>query len=285
MTQVMRHSQWGQRIERASELASAHPFAAEGLRFYTSLLKLQLDLYNEAGKAFANSPSESEPHFLRQQLGNSLLPPKFGAFVASVQEFAPGPLARAATRLASQGPERWCGAIESFLREGLPCAAPAAQDSFESSDSTPPESLLAWLFLQPFAEYLANRSKSAKSHVAPSTCPICGSKPIVGVLRPEGDGGQKSLVCMLCAHEWVFRRICCPACGEEREPQMGFYAASEIPHVRVDVCDTCHTYLKTVDLTKLGLALPVADELAAIPLDLWAREHGYTKFQVNLLGI
>jgi FdhE protein len=89
---------------------------------------------------------------------------------------------------------------------------------------------------------------------------------------------------MLCAHEWLFRRIYCPACGEEREPQMAFYSAPEIAHVRVDVCDTCHTYLKSIDLTKTGLAVAVVDELATIPLDLWAREHGYEKLQINLLG-
>jgi FdhE protein len=89
---------------------------------------------------------------------------------------------------------------------------------------------------------------------------------------------------MLCAHEWNFRRIYCPACGEEREPQMAFYSAPEIAHVRVDVCDTCHTYLKSIDLTKTGLAVPVVDELATIPLDLWARQHGYDKLQINLLG-
>jgi formate dehydrogenase maturation protein FdhE len=42
--------------------------------------------------------------------------------------------------------------------------------------------------------------------------------------------------------------------------------------------------LKTVDLTKAGLAIPVVDELATIPLDLWARERGYEKLQINLLG-
>ncbi len=65
---------------------------------------------------------------------------------------------------------------------------------------------------------------------------------------------------------------------------MAFYSAPEIVHVRVDVCDTCHTYLKSIDLTKTGLAVPVVDELASIPLDLWAREHGYEKLQINLLG-
>ncbi len=65
---------------------------------------------------------------------------------------------------------------------------------------------------------------------------------------------------------------------------MAFYSAPEIAHVRVDVCDTCHIYLKSIDLTKTGLAVPVVDELATIPLDLWAREHGYMKLQINLLG-
>jgi FdhE protein len=66
---------------------------------------------------------------------------------------------------------------------------------------------------------------------------------------------------------------------------MAFYSAAEIPHVRVDVCDTCHFYLKSVDLTKTGLAVPVVDELATLSLDLWAREKGYRKFQMNMLGI
>jgi formate dehydrogenase maturation protein FdhE len=29
----------------------------------------------------------------------------------------------------------------------------------------------------------------------------------------------------------------------------------------------------------------MVDELSSAPLDLWAREHGYTKLQNNLLGI
>lgn len=90
---------------------------------------------------------------------------------------------------------------------------------------------------------------------------------------------------MLCAHEWNFRRLFCPACGEEREPRMAFYSAPEISHVRVDICDTCQKYSKTVDLTKSGLAIPVVDDLATLPLDLWAREHGYGRLQTNLLGI
>jgi formate dehydrogenase maturation protein FdhE len=71
---------------------------------------------------------------------------------------------------------------------------------------------------------------------------------------------------------------------KQREPQMAFDSPPEIAHVRLDVCDTCRTYLKGIDLAKTGLAVPVVDELATTPLDLWAREHGYVKLQINLLG-
>ena len=107
----------------------------------------------------------------------------------------------------------------------------------------------------------------------------------MGVLREEGDGGKRSLICSLCATEWEFRRILCPACGEEAVDKLPVYTASEIDYVRVEACESCHTYIKSVDLTKNGLAVPVVDELASVPLNLWAEDHGYRKLQRNVLGI
>jgi formate dehydrogenase maturation protein FdhE len=54
--------------------------------------------------------------------------------------------------------------------------------------------------------------------------------------------------------------------------------------VRVEACDSCLTYIKTVDLTKNALAVPVVDEIAAVSLDVWAQERGYRKLETNLLG-
>jgi formate dehydrogenase maturation protein FdhE len=42
--------------------------------------------------------------------------------------------------------------------------------------------------------------------------------------------------------------------------------------------------VRTVDLTKDGHAIPLVDDLAAIPLSLWAHEKGYLRLQPNLLG-
>ena len=280
--------QWDRRIRRATELTSTYPFGGEGLRFYARVATFQKSLYAEIQKALADTPKISADRPLRDELDFFLLLPHFSPFLSVIKQIAPVPLAQAAVQLAEKGPAGWQQAFEDFWH-GDPELTAAADISglAETGDSNKAnfsDQLLAWIFLQPYAEYLADHREIAIVDGTPSTCPLCGGKPIVGVLRSEGDGGKKSLICMLCAHEWAFRRIYCPACGEEREPQMAFYSAPEIAHVRVDVCDTCHVYLKSIDLTKTGLAVPVVDELATIPLDLWAREHGYEKLQINLLG-
>jgi FdhE protein len=56
------------------------------------------------------------------------------------------------------------------------------------------------------------------------------------------------------------------------------------PHIRIDACDSCRTYLMSVDLAAEPAAVPLVDELAAIPLDLHARELGYVKMTTNLMG-
>jgi formate dehydrogenase accessory protein FdhE len=281
-------AKWDRRIRRATALTSSYPCAAEGLRFYADVTTFQKSFYGTIQENLADSPRISADRALRDELDLFLLLPNFPKFLSVIENIAPAPLEEAAARLLQEGPAGWKKAIEDFWHGNLELAAtadeieqgPAADSHQEVSASR----ILAWIFLQPYAEYLADHRDVAILDGTPSSCPLCGGKPVVAVLRREGDGAKKSLICMLCAHEWTFRRLYCPACGEEREPQMVFYSAPEIAHVRVDVCDTCHTYLKSIDLTKTGLAIPVVDELATIPLDLWARDHGYEKLQINLLG-
>jgi formate dehydrogenase maturation protein FdhE len=280
-------AKWDHRIRRANELASSYPFAAEALGYYARVATFQKSVYVEIQKALGTSPRISSDRPLRDELDFFLLLPKFPGFLSVIEEIAPVPLAQAAATLARKGSMAWQRTIEDFWYSDSELAGSEDVEQDESSNQSRASSsgrALAWIFLQPYAEYLADHREIAVVDGTPSTCPLCGARPAVGVLRAEGDGAKKSLICMLCAHEWLFRRIYCPACGEEREPQMAFYSAPEIAHVRVDVCDTCHTYLKSIDLTKTGLAVAVVDELATIPLDLWAREHGYEKLQINLLG-
>jgi FdhE protein len=270
----MKGGQWDARIHRANELASVHPFASEGLRFYARLAQFQKSLYEQIRAECGSARVARVPGTLRQELDVFLLLPRFPGFLSVVVENAPAPLARTASELRAREAGRWQEILLEFWEaRQVPPRLQAAEE------------LLAWIFLQPYAEYLAEHSDWGSLQGTPPVCPLCGSKPQVGVLRPEGDGAKRSLICALCLKEWDFRRIACPACGEEDVHKLAIYTAQEFSHVRVEACDTCHLYIKTVDLTKDGHAVPVADELATIPLNLWANEHGYQKLQTNLLGI
>jgi formate dehydrogenase maturation protein FdhE len=109
--------------------------------------------------------------------------------------------------------------------------------------------------------------------------------PLCAVLRPEGDGARRSLLCAVCLTEWEFNRIRCPDCGEEDEQKLPVFTAEEMPWVRLEACESCWSYLKAIDLTKDGLAVPEVDEIAAIALDMWAAEQGYAKRCPNLFGL
>lgn len=266
---------WDRRIRRANDLASEYPFAVEGLRFYKAVAEFQKSFYGEIRAACGTQIENRAPGSLRDEFDVFVLLPRFSPFLSLIGKIAPAPLAEAARELTAQNAAAHQDLLARFWQA----------DSRSSTQLAPGEFVLAWTYLQPYAEYLASHSRALSPDGAPPRCPLCNSNPIAGVLRPEGEGAKRSLICMLCGHEWLFRRIFCPACGEESEPKLAVYIAPEFKHVRVEVCESCRMYIKSVDLTKNGLADPVVDELATIPLNLWAQEHGFTKLQPNLLGI
>lgn len=243
-------SPWDHRIERARQLANTHPAASEILRFYAEVAGLQKSTYEDLARS--------------NHQGTENLLPHFPALFSLVERAGPPPLARTATELV-QYRAQW----PSLL------ADPHADEHW---------AFFARALLQPYFECQARRNAAATNVVRPD-CPFCGERPQVAVLRGEGEGGKRSLVCSLCATEWDYRRLLCPNCGEETERKLPVYVAEEFPHVRVEACDTCRTYIKAVDLTRNGLAVPVVDELASVALNLWADEHEYVKLQLNLLGM
>ena len=114
-------------------------------------------------------------------------------------------------------------------------------------------------------------------------CPHCGQKPQCAVLHAEGHGSAYHLMCGLCLHEWRFPRAQCVCCGGEGE--LAYYSLELFPHIQTQTCDACQRYLHVIDLTKDAEACPDVDEIAALPLDVWAIDSGYEKIAPNLIGI
>ena len=265
-------SPWQRRIQRAQQLAGQYPFAAEMLGFYIHVARFQEDLHRQLSAASPRQPDSQLAGLSPDQLEN--LSSRFDSFLSMAEAHGPKALAELSRELRARG--------SSFYPELLRHAWTTTTTTNSPADA---QGLLAMAFLQPCAELLRSRASLRPVSTAHALCPFCNRKPGFGVLRQMGDGGARSMVCSFCLAEWDFRRIICPGCGEENNKNLPVFTASEFDYIRVECCDACKTYTKSIDLTKNGHAEPLVDELASAPLDLWAREHGYTKLQSNLLGM
>ncbi len=278
----MAKTPWQQRIRRAEHLAGKHPFAAEILGFYIHTARFQEGLYkrlehSNAGVSPAaecaslplpgqQAAAPSNPLNLPEVLTN------FPSFLGVVEQSGTALLAQIACSLQTAPASAWSDLLNAcWFSAGEP---PSDPDEF-----------LALSFLQPYAEFSRAQARLQLDGYTHPVCPFCNRKPVLTILRPQGDGGRRSLLCGFCLTEWEFRRIVCPGCGQEDHAKLPVYTAESFPYIRVECCDTCQTYVKSIDLTKNGLAEPLVDELASVPLNLWAQERGYAKLHPNLLGM
>lgn len=261
------------RIRRAENLRSRHPAAAEFLAFYEQVASFQKRLRANIS-AVEVKPDSGLPAELRAELDLMVLLPHFRGYLSVVEKHAPRALAESARQFGLLPSESWIASLQAYWQ----CAGRYDQQVGAFAQFLPRA------FLEPYAEFRAALVPRAPLAVTTRRCPRCGSRPLVGVLRPEGDGGKRFLLCSFCLQEWEFRRILCPTCGEEAEDKLPVFIAEDFPHVRVEACDACKFYLRTIDLTKDGNAVPIVDDLAALPHTLWAHEQGYSRVQPNLLG-
>ena len=255
---------WGVRIRRAEELQDRHSAIANALSLYRATLEFQADIASQFDKPI-------DPTIpLRQQIDLDAVCALMPAILSVSAERGPEPLRFQAHRVQQAGGARWRQLLEAVLASGE--SVPVAADDF-----------FARACLQPVAENLQSQLPKDLPD-SRNVCPACGGLPQLAVLRPEGEGASRWLLCSFCLREWLFRRIVCPWCGEEDKEKLPHYSSESWAYVHVEACDTCQRYFKAVDMTIDGLAVPLVDEAALAVLDVWASGLGYTKIIRNLIG-
>jgi len=275
---------WAERRRRTAELRERRPFARELLDFYGALLSVQ-----EA--AFLDAVATRPP------------PDMLGAYVAELVVPAIVDVTVAA------GPATLRAAAGGRLEEGDLHAVVMA---WLRGESLPPvDTFLARASTSPVLEALDDRAAAAFAGRSERTCPRCGGPPQLSYFAPAGEDlatGPRRLVCARCHAAWGYARMTCAACGEDSSARLtvfseegtasgergsvvrGLPAGEPIgspavfPHVRVEACETCKRYLLNIDLAADPSAVALVDELSAIPLDLYARERGFSKITPNLMG-
>lgn len=242
---------WQDRIERVHFLASLQDVVDDVLLFYAKILRFQEGVQTRLG-ASAGNASELVPFVpeLMELMAHS--------GTSQMKEFA-----------ASCISLDWDRELTSYWND-------------RGNRPYGPLSFISLALLQPFARNLAARAQ-VTGQVAPH-CPFCFRKPQLGVLRPEGEGGKLNLLCTFCGTEWEFRRIICSNCEESDKEKLPVYKSDTIQHIKLAACDNCHTYLKCVDLSIDGRAIPEVDDVASLPMSLWMAQNGFQPLQLNLFG-
>ncbi len=281
---------WETRRRRAVFLQERYAFAGDLLKLYGALVDVQ-----EAAFRAAKGERVSSAEVAR--LAAEIVLPRVVQVTTTT-----GPallIAQIQERLAAIDP---IVLIEQWLR---------------GEEQSPVDRYLARASTAPILEALGTAAGEVCSGPRDTLhCPRCGGLPQVSVLEPSGDsleGPRRCLLCARCSWQWTYPRMTCASCGERRTARLrvfaeegtteaemsgsivrglekdkrtaGSRATPWFPHVRVDACETCHRYLLGIDLTRDSRAVPIVDELAAVPLDLFAQEQGFIKIVPNLLGV
>lgn len=172
-------------------------------------------------------------------------------------------------------------------RSDLPSTARTRLLVYWAGDRPSTEDYLSRAILRPYVEFLRSWNLAPDRVHKQGKCPFCGGAPWMAVRR-EGslqEGARRTLACALCGLEWRINRIFCPACFEEDPYRLPSFQNDRHPAVRIEACETCHRYVKSLDLSLDARPIPEVDELLSIAMDLWAVEQGYTRIEPGLAGL
>jgi len=124
------------------------------------------------------------------------------------------------------------------------------------------------LFSEKVSVYLDKEAVWEKGY-----CPVCGSKPELSTFE---ENGKRFLTCGFCSYKWASKRIYCPFCENTDHETMHYYDIDGEEEYRVDTCDKCKKYIKTIDIKKTSRLIYPPLECKATPyIDLKFEEMGF----------
>jgi FdhE protein len=106
-------------------------------------------------------------------------------------------------------------------------------------------------------------------------CPICGSLPRISELKEEG---KRYFLCSFCGFHWPGERLKCPFCNNRDHNKLHYFYEEGKEAYRIDVCDNCNRYLKTIDTRKLDYDPDLnLEDITTVHLDILADKQGYKR--------
>ncbi len=120
-------------------------------------------------------------------------------------------------------------------------------------------------------------------------CPLCSARPVISSILEDG---RRRLYCSYCGTTGFSRRLDCPVCGNFEIRKDNIITIEGEEDFRIEVCDECGSYIKTVKEKVLDEFSTVGDsppadlvDLITLPLDIIAQGRGYRRNAPNPLGM
>jgi FdhE protein len=142
------------------------------------------------------------------------------------------------------------------------------------------DEMIGFLINETLGPVLEIYARKLGHHIKPNAwqegfCPVCGKKPEFAVLKAED--GKRLLICSVCGFKWDFKRIQCVYCGNEDQKLLSYLMAAHEDMYRIETCDACRRYLKTIDLKNAAHEIFYdIESMITLHLDMIARNHGYS---------
>ncbi len=143
-------------------------------------------------------------------------------------------------------------------------------------------SMLLYLVSKPY--FLARRDAGGRDGETwkEGKCPVCSARPTISSYPKEG---ARQVYCSFCGNVGGVPRAQCPACLNANCGDLKTLMFKGEEGFSVLLCDSCRSYIKTVDadiLTRIG---PDLADLMSLPLDIVIQRKGFKRRSPNPLGM
>ena len=135
---------------------------------------------------------------------------------------------------------------------------------------------------KPFFLSLRNSLKVDPAFWPEGRCPVCNALPSLAFIRQDGG---RSLFCSYCGFSGPWHRIGCPNCQNRGPRGLDINEIEEEKGFRIDFCNECRSYIKTVNAKLLEEYSPELIDIVSLPLDIVAQGKGYRRHSPNPIGI
>ncbi len=113
-------------------------------------------------------------------------------------------------------------------------------------------------------------------------CPVCAARPSLLSVSREG---LHQLHCSFCGTKGRGDAGGCAVCHNKDTKLLNTFFVRNEKGFTVRACDSCKSYVKTVDGKLLGRMTPDLADLMSLPLDVVVQEKGYKRPSPNPVGM